>query len=231
MDSAITGFMREMIQRTSKKVNASREAASFLHSPEVLSHVDDFAGVKKHEAPNVIKTLKERKIGAHFGSELDGSIEAVIDELGVSEDLTSQAIPEKDQIQLALDLSRRGDLANIRKLSMEWPAVMRLARDDKTGETCLHLAAKAKCIDTCKWLIAEASVDYKILDNNNRSPLHSAVVGGDIKVIELFAKLCNNETTCWEPDISGNTPLDLVKLLTIDKDYIHQLLYNQCSSK
>jgi ankyrin repeat protein len=223
--------MREMTQRTSKRVSASREAAIYLHSSEVLSHVDDFAGVKKHQAAHVIKILKERNIGAHLGAELDRKVEAVIDELGVSEDFEKESVPQKDQIQLALDLSRRGDLANIRMLSIEWPTVMRLARDTNTGETCLHLAAKARCIETCKWLISEASVDHRALDNSNRSPLHSAVVGGDTNVIRLFAKVCKHETICWEPDISGNTPLDLVKLLTIDKDYIHQLLNNQCSSE
>jgi ankyrin repeat protein len=225
MDSAITGFMREMIQRTSKKVNASRDAAIFLHSLEVLSNGDDFAGVKKYEAVHLIKILKERRIGAHLGADLDDKVEAVINELQISEDCSNQPVPEKDQIQRALDLTRSGDLANIRILSIEWPTVMRLARDDNTGETCLHLAAKARCIETCKWLISEASVDYRALDKNNRSPLHSAVIGSDPKVIEIFAKLCKHEPICWEPDVSGNTPLDLIKLLTVDKDYIYQLFY------
>ena len=45
--STIKVFMRKMAQRTNKKVIASRDAAKFLHSKEVLFHDEDFAGIKK----------------------------------------------------------------------------------------------------------------------------------------------------------------------------------------
>lgn len=214
-----------MVQRTSKKVKASRDAAKILHSISVFDDVQEFAGVKTNDVQKLIDVLHERNIGARLGVELDNKIQEVIRELGVSDQNFNDVIPSCDkQKDLALDLSRTANLEGIRKLSIDSPDAIRLAFDNLTGETCLHLAAKAKCIDTCKWLISEAFLDYRVLDYKKRSPLHSAVIGGDVHVIELFAKLSKTDANCWKKDADGNTPLVLLSSEPIQNDYLYRML-------
>ena len=76
----VRGFMREMVARTKEKVYASREAAVFLHSPAVLDHSEDFAGVRKELIPQFLDILAKKKIDASLAQELDSSINAFLKE-------------------------------------------------------------------------------------------------------------------------------------------------------
>jgi len=84
--TALKGFTRDMIQRSSKKVHDSRQAASFYHSPSVLSQINDFSGVVSDKIPHLLTVLKERGITADCGIELDCKVAQVIQELQVMKD-------------------------------------------------------------------------------------------------------------------------------------------------
>ena len=194
ISSSISGFFREMVQRTHKKVSASREAAKFLHSDDVLSHKESFAGVEKDSVELLLKELNQRSIGAHLGGQLDSHVANVIEELNVSDHKdkngTSTAIRRDERLENeALKLAGDGDLAGIRKLSMTSPESIRDALDSETGDTCLHLAARAGCYHTVKWLLSEVSIDYTILNKKKRSALYEATIGCNDQVIVLLAKI------------------------------------------
>ena len=213
IDSAIKGFMREMTQRTNKKVMASRDAATFLHSKQILSHDEDFAGVKKDSVKLLLQTLKERNIGAHLGKNIDQKVSQVIDEFGFY-DLQQQSEAGKadktiEEQKLALKLATSGDIAGIRLLSLSHPMAIRIAKDDITKETCLHLAAKKGYYHSCKWLVSEANVQVDSIDKKGRSPLHAAVISKNLKVISLLAKLSIKHPESWSADVNGRTPIDL----------------------
>ena len=219
LDSSVKGFMREMVQRTHKKVMASREAAKFLHSDKVLSHAESVAGVKSESVKHLLATLEERGIDAKLGGSLDSRVAKVIQELGISDEEIVDVRRNPNVEKQALDLAAIGDTAGIRKLSMSFPRVTRAARHAETGETCLHFAAKVGCYHTVKWLLSEACVDYEVLDNKKQSPLHAAVVGGNVKVVRLLTKMCKGKMECWGKNCDGAT---LMGLVALHKDEEHR---------
>ena len=74
-------FEREMVARTSSKVQASREAATQLHSPAVLSDSFRVEGVKAEMHGPLLQKLKILDIGAHLSSDLEGKLRNVLQEL------------------------------------------------------------------------------------------------------------------------------------------------------
>lgn len=75
-------FEREMVARTSSKVQASREAASRLHSPAVLSDPFRVEGVKNDVMNStLLKKLEVMNIGAHLSCNLEGKLRNVLVEL------------------------------------------------------------------------------------------------------------------------------------------------------
>jgi len=196
IDVAIWSYMREMIQRTDKKVIDSRKAANYLHSAQVLIDKDDFAGVRKDSTPLLLRTLEERGIGAHLGKELDNQVAAVIDELNVhqlsktsnEENNENYAILQSQQ-KHALKLAASGDLAAIRFLSMSHPDAIRTARDEATKESCLHKAARFGCYHTFKWFLSEACLSYDDFNVDGHTVMGSAIIGGNLRIISVLAKL------------------------------------------
>jgi hypothetical protein len=75
-------FHREMATRTGEKVRASREAAGFLHSPRVCSSLD-FAGVRKDKIEALLYELRTNMIGSWKGTNLDKSIQEIIEKTWV----------------------------------------------------------------------------------------------------------------------------------------------------
>jgi len=115
LDSAVKGFNREMVQRTHKKVIASREAARYLHSPDVFDNCntfeggegslakneavrersEKFSGVEKGCIQKFLKILNEKGINANsFGDDLDSNVGRIIQELGIYENKESIQITE-----------------------------------------------------------------------------------------------------------------------------------------
>lgn len=64
VSSAILSFEREMMVRAGAKVVASREAAQYFHSPEVLHEPQKIAGVNDEDVPILLEKIKEAKVGA-----------------------------------------------------------------------------------------------------------------------------------------------------------------------
>lgn len=197
IDAAIKGYLREMTQRTNKKVVASREAADFLHSRNILLNEESFAGVKKDSVAFLLSTLEERNIGAHLGVNLDEKVSQVIEELGCYLDQSispNGAEGEGHEVQtLALNLARNGNTAGIRNLSLSNPEAIRMAKDRASQETCLHLAARRGCYHTCRWLISEANVNLDCKDKDGHSPLHAAIAGGNPDIISLLSKIISQK--------------------------------------
>jgi len=212
IDCALKGFMREMIQRTQKKVSSSREAALFLHSKEVLtpSSTDsscghNFAGVPTEFVPKLLSELKEREIGAHYGFNLDSAIrDVIVDLLSTAKSVKKEAATavttttinneQKDSIELskqkALAAAAIGNTKELRALSMLsslHSEIIRTAVDDKK-RTCLHLAALGGHYHACRWLISEVNVDVDAVDENGTDVLGAAEIGGNDTVISLLRK-------------------------------------------
>lgn len=74
-----------MATRTGEKVRASRKAASFLHSPSVCSSLD-FAGVTKDKVETLLYELRTNGIGSWKGTNLDTSIQDIIDKYWATND-------------------------------------------------------------------------------------------------------------------------------------------------
>ena len=212
LDSAVRQFMNEMANRSRVKVLASRESAARLHSPDCWEwmrsqdgpRTDDPAASVFHgagkDADLLLETLRERGIGASLGGALDGSIRAVIEELGIAEGrsvgdggraggrgMTPDQLPALQSRSLAC--SEAGDLTGLRELSRRDHRAVPLARDAR-GRSCLHLAARGGHLDMCKWLLSEAGLDFALLDADGRSALDLARLAredGEV-VVELLVR-------------------------------------------
>jgi len=197
LDAAVKGFMREMVQRTRKKVLASREAAKFFHSGRVLEHEESFAGVKDDCVKVLLAALKERNIGASLGESLDSRVADVIQELGLSIEDDSVVLEVDVQEyenakEKALAFAACGNTAELRKLSMSSCGVKAIcnAKRGETGETALHLAAKCGCYHTVKWLISEIRVNANVLDDERKSPLDCIRDAGEAnQIVRLLTRL------------------------------------------
>mmetsp|Transcript_17589 Transcript_17589/g.29836 ORF Transcript_17589/g.29836 Transcript_17589/m.29836 type:complete len:251 (+) Transcript_17589:529-1281(+) len=192
LSAAIKGFMREMAQRTGPKVRQSRDAAAFLHSPEVL-HLDhsDFNGVPRDRVRDVLSELGHQKIGAWLGSELDNRIESVLRDMNLleySRDVGKTKI-DVDAETLALSLAAAGDSMGLRNLSLDNSTQIRSARDSQ-GRSCLHLAVQGGHVSTCRWLLTEAFMSSIEEDSNGLSARSIAVQMGDDHIISLFQTDC-----------------------------------------
>ncbi len=193
---------------------ASRDASVLLHSEEILSSKENFAGVKPECIQLVLEELEKLNIGAHFDSELDCKVSEIIQELDAFAENTKPFEENTATVQnqsLALKFSSNGNLAELRKLSLTDPISVQCARDKATQETCLHLAAKEGHYHTCKWLLSEACLDVNTVDSHCHAVLHKAIIGGDLKIINLISKASKNCNKAWGPDLDGYTPFDLAK--------------------
>jgi 2-polyprenyl-6-methoxyphenol hydroxylase-like FAD-dependent oxidoreductase len=200
LDAAVKGFMREMVQRTRKKVLASREAAKFFHSDTVLEHEESFAGVKDVSVKKLLGVLNDRGIGASLGESLDDRVADIIQELGLSSNRKgSSGSPSLEMVDTqdyehakvkALEFAKSGNTAEIRKLSMSPCGVKAIctAKLDATGETILHLAAKSGCYHTVRWLLSETCADANALDNEQKTPFDTVRDDGDARIVGLLEK-------------------------------------------
>ena len=167
IDSAVKSFWREMCQRTSTKVLASRKAATTLHSPECLETIRDFAGVRPNCIDNLLAVLKDRGIGADSGNELDKLVQETIDELDYGseclENVEESTRELKELCKEALKLAAKGDCIGLRNLSLTCSEAICNARDEM-NRSCLHLAVLGDHYNTCRWLLTEARVSPFVVD-------------------------------------------------------------------
>lgn len=192
LPSAIKGFHREMSNRTQPRVLASRQAAAFLHSPQVLlveSGQQDFAGVVKDRVPELLQKLNSEQIGAQLGGLLDSRVNKVIDEMNCREpsaanddtqDVSNALLMAQNQ---ALVYASQGNTQGLRTLSLKDPAAVLRARDP-CGRTCLHLSAQSGHYHTCKWLLTEAFLAAGIEDDAGVTAIQ--IADGNDEIVKLI---------------------------------------------
>ena len=176
IDSAITSFWREIVQRTAPVVQASRLAARELHSPEIIECNHGFAGVKPESLATFLIKLQEENIGANLGSKLDEQVAKLIETTGVAvtDEAEAPLIGEVEQ-QKALEYAAAGNVQGLRQLSLlKHSESIRSAADSQSLGTCLHLAAKGGHAITVKWLLMEVNCDATKLDCDKRLPMDYA---------------------------------------------------------
>ena len=196
IESAIRSYMTEMARRSGVKVRSSRDAAIALHSKNCWQWLIEqeqkrdeclpFHGVQAQRVPLLLRTLKDRGVGAHT-VELDDVIRCIIRELSIVElnssgdtnKLTSQK--QQQQHQHALEYASSGNLSGLRQLSRKCPTIIPTALESNTQRRCLHLAAMKNHVHVCRWLLSEVHVDVDALD-----------AGGD-KAVDLAV---DEETIC-----------------------------------
>eukprot|EP00546_Thalassionema_frauenfeldii_P021359 CAMPEP_0178904082 /NCGR_PEP_ID=MMETSP0786-20121207/5505_1 /TAXON_ID=186022 /ORGANISM="Thalassionema frauenfeldii, Strain CCMP 1798" /LENGTH=573 /DNA_ID=CAMNT_0020575505 /DNA_START=58 /DNA_END=1780 /DNA_ORIENTATION=+ len=187
-NAARKGFLREMMQRTRKRVLASREAAEFLHSKRILDpQQHDFAGVPRDQNALLLEELRRQRIGAQHGVSLDEKIQHTIEQFGIQtkiEEIESKG--NLDEQKDALCMAAKGDTQGLRNLSMKSSNALKLARN-ANGQSCLHAAVAGGYYNTCRWLLTEALL-VDNADRNGKTACDIAREGGIQPLIDLFAK-------------------------------------------
>ena len=102
LTAALSHFEREMIHRTRNKVIASREAAIYLHSPQVLQTQHDFSGVPKEVVSQFLHELQLRNVTAHLGGQLDKVIYRIIHEMSIAVSPNIMSTRVDDQMETRL---------------------------------------------------------------------------------------------------------------------------------
>lgn len=188
--ATLRGCLREVVQRTSPIVAASRQAALDWHAEKALTEVHPFAGVPSDRIDIVILQLYKRKISVDSVPELDSAVQKVLDELGIKE----QAItldPKSNAPQAWADYVfvaiENGDLEKLRQLSWSsnnstWMKNLSLT----SGDTCLHVAARKGNVHIVYWLATQAGCDVRARNSNYQSPLQ---VASDTAVVSLLESL------------------------------------------
>ncbi len=225
-DSAVRGFMAEMARRSAAKVRASREAARELHSENCWEWLVEqqqqqqrqqqdkclpFHGVQTRHVKTLLRTLKERGVGAHLGSKLDDAIRDIIRELDIAEvDGSSGNI----DMQLHPDKATANDSNNsiIEKQQLLSPS----------GETALsqqqrQLLLKSQALEYASsgnmsglrqlsrksHLIIPQALDV----NDQRRCLHLAAMHGHVDVCRWLLSEVNVDVDSL--DAGGKTAVDL----------------------
>jgi hypothetical protein len=216
-----------MIHRTRNKVKASREAATYLHSPQVLQTQHDFAGVPKEVAAKFLHELQIRNITADLGGQLDMAIYRILHELCIVTPNMSARVDNEIEtgnvdVEMLLKFAQEGNLSELRKVSLlhHHSYLIRSSRRHDTGETCLHLAAKNGHYDVCRWLVSEGyfSSPEEYLDSTGHCPLIAAIAGvAEPKVIAMILATSSQYDHEVEaiPDQTECFALKRQKLLTI----------------
>lgn len=78
-------YEREMVSRTTKKVQASRNAAHFLHSSAVLTECHGFEGIPQDRVSAVLAELGSLGIGGRDGAAIVQRVKSVIDDCGAEQ--------------------------------------------------------------------------------------------------------------------------------------------------
>ena len=184
VDSAVTSFWRETVQRTAPVVAASREAARELHSPGILQE-HGFAGVRAESVTSFLATLSECGIGANLGGKLDARVASVIEESGVGVPAPTFSVCPKEQTR-ALVFAAAGDTQSLRKQSLQKHSEsIRTALEPKTQRNCLHLAATNGHFETAKWLLLELGCDAYAKDYMLKIPQDYATLKPIVDLFEI----------------------------------------------
>eukprot|EP00934_Nitzschia_sp_Nitz4_P005199 Nitzschia sp. Nitz4//scaffold226_size53432//8121//9948//NITZ4_006692-RA/size53432-augustus-gene-0.54-mRNA-1//1//CDS//3329542724//5189//frame0 len=162
IDSAVTTFWREAVQRSATVVKSSRQAAMELHSDTVLKSHHGFSGVPPDKESMFLDTLDNRDIGANKDN-LDSTIDSVIQELGVRVQKVQPEVDNGEQVK-ALQAASTGETRLLRVMSLAKHSESIRTAKDADNRTCLHLAVIGGHVETCKWLHTELDCDLEARD-------------------------------------------------------------------
>ncbi|KAL3929039.1 MAG: hypothetical protein SGBAC_012387 [Bacillariaceae sp.] len=182
IDSAVTSFWREIVQRTAAVVGASREAAQALHSPSIMNDSHGFAGVRSDCKQDFLRLLEEKKVGAELGFELDKEVGKIIVSLDISDSEIETPVCEKEK-QKALHLAATGDIQGLRQLTLDKHSASIRTAKTSTGQSCLHLAAKGGHAVVCRWLLTEVECDIHSEDLEGKLPAEYSEEGTTARAI------------------------------------------------
>lgn len=197
VNAAVRGIWRELVARTDKVVQASREAAQFWHSFECIPNPREtqqhcqFSGVVEEFQGKLLHTLSERNVCADLSSGLDSAICGVIEELGIGEEdvgANKDVRKENKDPNLTADIltwAANGDTARLRNLSLVNASAIVWARDEE-GRSSLHMAAKCSRYETCRWLLTEACMDPWNADHHGNSAVKET---SNPAVLSLFQRM------------------------------------------
>jgi hypothetical protein len=190
IDSAITSFWREIVQRAAPIVEASRKAAKELHSPDIMHCSNGFAGVQAESIAAFLNQLGEESVGANLGPKLDEAVESMIEKSNVAAVEPEHRVGKEQQLQ-ALQFAASGDLHSLRQLTLDKHSESIRVAKDSESRNCLHLAVQGGHASTCKWLLTEVGCDASLLDNAGKIPMDYAT--GDSSTLRILQTL--QETT------------------------------------
>jgi DNA alkylation damage repair protein AlkB len=261
-ESAVRGFMTEMARRSATKVRASREAAKRLHSENCWEWLVDqqqqqskclpFHGVQTKHVSTLLRTLRERGVGAHLGSQLDDVIRAVIRELNIAEihdtreDVDVQLLPDNADIadailreaslqqqrrqqQLmyqsqALDYASTGNMSGLRQLSRKSNLIIPKALDVNTQRRCLHLAAMNGHVGVCRWLLSEVNVDVDSLDADGKKAVDLAADAGNCQdTVRLLKRWSRNQPKPEQQSCEKNGRCDSGAMTSYMSDILNSI--------
>jgi hypothetical protein len=194
IDSAVTGFWRETVQRTAPVVSASGQAAKEFHSPGILQHQHHgFAGVEPERTAEFLSVLREKGVGANLGAKLDERVAQVIAEFQVAVAEPARSIAPEQQTK-ALEFAASGDTQGLRQLSLAKHSESIRTAKDVRQRTCLHLAAQGGHTATCKWLLTEVDCESRVLDEDHKTPKDYALEKADESILCIFEILEKERT-------------------------------------
>eukprot|EP00953_Heterococcus_sp_UTEX-ZZ885_P011077 6426-Heterococcus_DN1.PRE.1 len=144
--------------------------------------------------------------GLRFDKEVEGSLEALLDAganiAAICPD-PSGGPAQSTVLMTACELDRNEPLITLLQRGAD-PC----QQAPVSGATALHIAAKHGMLDKCQLLIEADERTLTLLDHGGRLPLHYAVVGGHVHVIELLRTQYGADVR--RADHNGNTLLHLI---------------------
>ncbi|GKY99604.1 hypothetical protein MPSEU_000914700 [Mayamaea pseudoterrestris] len=186
----LRGCMREVVQRTSPIVAASRTAAHYWHSDMVLRDEHTFAGVPNDRVEELLGKLHNKQVSANATPNLDVTIQEILEEMNVVQAIESSDVLTVDKAwKDAVMRAIRGErLDLLRELSwlMSNSLALQSLRFDDNDDSCLHLATRMANMEMIYWLATQAGCDAFTRNADNQTAYD---VSMDRDVSDLLARI------------------------------------------
>jgi ankyrin repeat protein len=122
------------------------------------------------------------------------------------------AAPTKEEISAyGIDVITAIGASDIKKLREYHESGRPLKSSNKFGESLLHLACRRGFVDVTSFLIKDAGVTVRVIDDYGRTPLHDAcwTCEPNFELFELLVTACPD--LLFMRDRRGNTPLEYAR--------------------
>lgn len=148
---------QELVQRTTKVVQASRNAAQNLHSNQFLDEDHHWAGIA--ETKRLRQLLRKHSINASATEDLDAAINEIVERFSIARCDIAKTSLGKDLTaieHLAIAAVRRGDVGTLRRISWSTPEAI------ANSTTCLKVAAtETGDLAVIHWLVTEGGCNTR----------------------------------------------------------------------